>query len=334
MELNLAGMDAPTLLVLAGTIISVLFVFFGMNTNPARSGKHLRRRLNRIRGGPVGGAGEAQAVSVKRSTVDSSLPSLDRAVKALLPHPEVLRARLRRTGSRLTIGEYVLVNFLTTMFAGYFAEKLLGLPWGAAILVGITVGLGLPHKAVGFMIARRLNKFTTLFPDAIDLIVRGLKSGLPVTESIKVVGEEIGDPVGVEFRGISDAMKLGQSMEDSMWDTAKRLDTPDFKFFVISLSVQRETGGNLTETLNNLSDILRKRRQMKNKVKAMSSEAKASGIIIGSLPFIMFAIIYVLNPGYVSQLFVDPRGQVMLAAGALSMLTGIAVMAKMIKFEI
>ncbi len=164
--------------------------------------------------------------------------------------------------------------------------------------------------------------------------MRGLKSGLPVTESIKVVGEEIGDPVGIEFRGIADAMKLGQSMEDSMWDTAKRLDTPDFKFFVSSLSVQRETGGNLTETLDNLSDILRKRKQMKNKVKAMSSEAKASGIIIGSLPFIMFAIIYILNPGYVSQLFVDPRGQAMLAAGALSMVTGIAVMAKMIKFEI
>ncbi len=334
MNFNLAGMDAPTLLVLAGVLISVLFVFFGLKTNPARSGKHLRRRLNRIRGGPTGGAGEAQAVSVKRSTIDSSMPSLDRAVKALIPHPEVLRERLRRTGSKLTIGEYVLFNFLTTMFAAYFVNKMFGLPLAVSGLAGITVGLGLPHKIVGFMIARRLSRFTTLFPEAIDLIVRGLKSGLPVTESIKVVGEEIGDPVGIEFRGIADAMKLGQSMEDSMWDTAKRLDTPDFKFFVISLSVQRETGGNLTETLDNLSDILRKRRQMKNKVKAMSSEAKASGIIIGSLPFIMFAIIYILNPGYVSQLFVDPRGQAMLAAGALSMLTGIAVMAKMIKFEI
>jgi tight adherence protein B len=333
MNFNLAGMDAPTLLVLAGVLLSVLFVFFGLKTNPARSGKHLRRRLNRIRGGPAGG-GEAQAVSVKRSTLDSSMPSLDRAVKALIPHPEVLRERLRRTGSKLTIGEYVLVNFLTTMFAAYFVNKMFGLPLAVSGLAGITVGLGLPHKIIGFMIARRLSRFTTLFPEAIDLIVRGLKSGLPVTESIKVVGEEIGDPVGIEFRGIADAMKLGQSMEDSMWDTAKRLDTPDFKFFVISLSVQRETGGNLTETLDNLSDILRKRRQMKNKVKAMSSEAKASGIIIGSLPFIMFAIIYILNPGYVSQLFVDPRGQAMLAAGALSMLTGIAVMAKMIKFEI
>jgi tight adherence protein B len=262
------------------------------------------------------------------------MPSLDRAVKALIPHPEVLRERLRRTGSKLTIGEYVLVNFLTTMFAVYFVNKMFGLPLAVSALAGITIGLGVPHKFVGFMIARRLARFTTLFPDAIDLIVRGLKSGLPVTESIKVVGEEIGDPVGIEFRGIADAMKLGQSMEDSMWDTAKRLDTPDFKFFVISLSVQRETGGNLTETLHNLSDILRKRRQMKNKVKAMTSEAKASGIIIGSLPFIMFAIIYILNPGYVSQLFVDPRGQAMLAAGALSMITGIAVMAKMIKFEI
>lgn len=333
MEFNIAGMDTGTLIVIGGAVFTVLLVFMGLKTNPERSRKHLKRRLNRVGGGRKGAAAQA-TVSVKRSTVDSSLPSLDRLLKKLMPHPELMRERLRRTGYKIAIGEYVMVNFVIAALSAFFVHNMLALPWAAALLAGVGLGLGLPHMVIGFLIKRRLNKFTTLFPEAIDLIVRGLKSGLPVTESIKVVGEEIVDPVGVEFRSIADAMKLGTTMEDAMWDTAKRLDTPEFKFFVISLSVQRETGGNLTETLGNLSDILRKRKQMKSKVRAMSSEAKASGYIIGSLPFVMFAIIYALNPGYVTQLFVDPRGQVMLGFAALSLTIGIAVMAKMIKFEV
>ena len=141
-------------------------------------------------------------------------------------------------------------------------------------------------------------------------------------------------PVGAEFRLISDGIKFGKSMEDALWETARRLDTAEFKFFVISLSVQRETGGNLSEALGNLSDILRRRRQMKLKIKAMSSEAKASAMILGSLPFIMFGIIFALNPEYEMELFTDPRGQVMLGFGVGIMSVGIAIMSKMVKFEI
>jgi len=184
------------------------------------------------------------------------------------------------------------------------------------------------------MAAKRIKAFTAQFPDAIDQIVRGLKSGLPVTESIASVGREMADPVGAEFRQVSDSIKFGRSLEDTLWATAKRLDTPEFKFFVISLSVQRETGGNLAEALANLSDILRRRRQMKMKIKAMSSEAKASAIILGSLPFIMFGIIFAMSPDYEMQLFTDPRGQTMLIVGLFIMSIGIAVMNKMVRFEI
>jgi tight adherence protein B len=187
---------------------------------------------------------------------------------------------------------------------------------------------------VGFLVNRRLNKFTSLFPEAIDLIVRGLKSGLPVSESIRTVGAEVPDPIGVEFRTVSDAVSLGQSLEEALWDAAKRLDTPEFKFFVVSLSIQRETGGNLAETLGNLADILRRRRQMRLKIKAMSSEARASAYILGSLPFVVFAAIMMINPGYAFQLFEDPRGHVLLGLGAASLVTGALVMAKMIRFEI
>jgi tight adherence protein B len=187
---------------------------------------------------------------------------------------------------------------------------------------------------VGMLGRRRLNKFVALFPEAIDLIVRGLKSGLPISESIKVVGTEIVDPVGTEFQQISDSIKFGMSMTDALWAAASRIDMPDYRFFVISLSIQQETGGNLAETLENLSTVLRRRRQMKLKIKAFSSEAKASAYIIGSLPFIMFGLIMMMNYGYEITLFTDPRGLMMVAAGLTSFLIGIAVMYKMVKFEI
>ena len=184
------------------------------------------------------------------------------------------------------------------------------------------------------LIARRLKLFTEQFPDAIDLIVRGVKSGLPVPESIRTVGAEMRDPVAAEFRTVAERVRIGQALEDALWAAAERVDTPEFRFFVVSLSVQRETGGNLAETLENLSDLLRRRRQMQLKIKAMSSEARASALILGSLPFLMFAIMALLNPGYVFTLFSDPRGIMMVAAGLGSLVVGVAVMAKMVRFEI
>jgi tight adherence protein B len=179
-----------------------------------------------------------------------------------------------------------------------------------------------------------LNAFTAEFPQAIDLIVRGLKSGLPVPASMRAVADEIKDPVGKEFTIISDRLKIGQTLDDALHKTTQRIPTPEFNFFVTSLAVQRETGGNLGETLENLSNVLRQRRQMKQKIKAMSSEATASAMILGSLPFLMFGIMMLLNPNYVGMLFTDPRGMLMLGFGLTCIAIGSAVMAKMVRFEI
>ena len=154
------------------------------------------------------------------------------------------------------------------------------------------------------MIRNRRQKFLANFPEGIDLIVRGVKSGMPATESIKTVAEEIVDPVGTEFAGIVERMNMGTSMQASMEATAEKLDIPEFRFFVVSLAVQAETGGNLAETLENLSDILRKRRAAKLKIKALSSEAKASALIIGVLPFLMFGSPVQHQP----RLYVDAPG--------------------------
>ena len=196
------------------------------------------------------------------------------------------------------------------------------------------IGAGLPHMVVGYFIKRRGNKFTAKFPDAIELLVRGLRSGLPISETMGVVGAEVPGPVGEEFRSISDKMKIGRTMDAALQETADRLGTPEFQFFVISIAIQRETGGNLAETLSNLATVLRQRSQMKLKIKAMASESKASAYIVGSLPFIVFGLIMWISPGYMGNFFVDQRLIVAGVGGMIWMGLGAFIMAKMINFEI
>jgi tight adherence protein B len=196
------------------------------------------------------------------------------------------------------------------------------------------LGVGLPHVILSRQIAGRTRKFIALLPEALDLIVRGIRSGLPASEALRTIGDEIQDPVGREFREVTDQMRIGVAMDEALWATAKRLAIPEFNFLVISLSIQQETGGNLAEILEKLSDMVRRREQMRLKVKAMSSEARASAMIIGSLPFIMAGVISFVNPEYMSTLWNDPRGWVMIGIGLTSLLIGLGIMAKMIKFDI
>jgi tight adherence protein B len=250
-----------------------------------------------------------------------------------MPRPAALRARLSASGLDISIGRYGLI---CAGLAGGIPLVLIlrGMSPVGAILLGVLAGLGLPHMTVGWLAGRRRGKFAKLFPEAIGLMVRGLKAGLPVTETMGVVGREVADPVGAEFRRVSHQIRLGQSVEDAMWAAAKRLNLAEFNFLVITLSVQRETGGNLAETLENLDEILRKRQAMKLKVKAMSSEAVASAGIIGCLPFVMSALLFVVSRDYVMTLFKNPLGLVMLAGAGTSLLIGIGVMMKMVSFDI
>lgn len=270
----------------------------------------------------------------RRNQNYSSIDAFDRLLRRWLPNPAMLQMRLKKTGKEITPGEYVLVCVVLMAAVSILSAKVFGFPLLLSFSAGIFIGIGLPHLVLNLLIARREKHFTALFPEAIDLIVRGLKSGLPVSGSIATVGSEIADPVGTEFRRIDEHMRMGQSLDEALQRAASRIDTTEFKFFVISLAVQRETGGNLTETLENLSDILRRRRQMKLKVRAMSSEAKSSAYIIGSLPFLMFAILYLLNGEYVMKLFIDPRGKFLLGIGLASMAIGALVMMKMVRFRV
>jgi tight adherence protein B len=166
------------------------------------------------------------------------------------------------------------------------------------------------------------------------LLVRGLRAGLPIAETMGAVASEIDGPVGAEFQAVSDRMKIGRTLEAALQETADRLGTAEFQFFVITLAIQRETGGNLAETLSNLSDVLRKRMQMKLKISAMSSESKASAYIIGVLPFVVFGLISFISPAYMGAFFHDQRLMIAGVGGLIWMSIGAFIMRQMINFEI
>lgn len=277
------------------------------------------------------------------STVDKVEAQLRKAVAARKPRmyriagsesrSAALALRLHRTGKKWSLSQYIYSSLglaLTIAILVYLKSGALLLALG----VGLVIGAGLPHFVVGILINKRMNKFTTKFPDAIDLLVRGLRSGLPVTETLTVVATEVPGPVGEEFKLVTERIKIGRSMEDALQETADRLNTAEFSFFCITLAIQRETGGNLAETLANLADVLRKRAQMKLKIKAMSSEAKASAYIVGALPFIVFTLIYMMNPAYLGGFFTEDRLIIAGMGAMVWMSIGVFIMSQMISFEI
>jgi len=326
-------LDNLSLVAYVAALGGGLALFLLLRAVTAGPNKNFRRRLVRVTRRRPGGGDAATTTSLRRDE-GSKIPFLDNLVRWLVPRPALLRQRLQRTGRRLKPGEYLLICFVVGGAVGVLIRELLGFSPVIAVLFGISAGLGLPHMVVNFLINRRIKAFIADFPEAIDLIVRGLKSGLPVPESIRTVSAEMKDPIGFEFRSVTEKIRMGVTLDDALGEVAERITAPEYRFFVISLAVQRETGGNLAETLENLSDILRKRRQMRLKIKAMSSEANASALILGSLPFALFGILSVVNFEYVSQLFTDPRGHFLLGAGFGSLSIGLVVMRKMVKFEI
>jgi tight adherence protein B len=319
-----------TLMIVLGGVATLLLML-----NAARgpsASKALKRRVEMIKerhGDVIAANAQAQI----RRLFANRTNRVEGFASTIIPKPALLRKRLEMTGREITLTKYLIV---TLGLAAFVMVMLVmrGMPFLLGLFAGLFVGIGLPHFIVGKMIKRRVAKFTANFPDAIELMVRGLRSGLPITETLGIVAGEIPGPVGVEFRAVADKMKIGRTMEVALQETADRLGTPEFQFFVITLAIQRETGGNLAETLSNLADVLRKRAQMKLKIRAMSSESKASAYIVGSLPFIVFTLVYMMNPGYMGGFFVDQRLIVAGLGGLVWMSIGGFIMAKMVNFEI
>ena len=320
-----------TIILAVGGLTALLLMVQAVR-GPSAS-RSLKRRMELVKERHAEGVLAANAQAQIRKLFAARSSRLEGFASTLIPKPALLRQRLERTGKEISLAKYLTISGGIALAIAALL-MLRGAPILLALFAGMFAGVGGPHFVIGYLIKRRINKFNINFPDAIELMVRGLRSGLPITETLGIVASEIQGPVGIEFRAVADKMKIGRTMEAALQDTADRLGTAEFQFFVITLAIQRETGGNLAETLSNLADVLRKRSQMKLKIRAMSSESKASAYIIGSLPFVVFTLVWFINPNYMGGFFVDQRLIVAGLGGLVWMGIGAFIMAKMINFEI
>jgi tight adherence protein B len=328
------AIDPATLMALGlGALMALSFVFVaGLVSGPG--GRRYRRRLASVstpKRAATATGGSAERTLSRR---ESATPILDLYVKPWIPRRDLLDARLARTGRSITVSHFAMATGGTIAVATALIVIFLKLAVLPSLLLGLAIGVALPHMVIGRMGKRRVAAFLNLFPDAIDLIVRALKSGLPITEAVVSAAHEIGNPVGAEFASVEGGMRMGRDLDSLLWDIAKRIDVPEFRFFIIALGVQRETGGNLAETLQNLGDLLRRRRSMRQKARAMASEARASTAILGSLPIVVTIILFMTSPNYIMTLFSDVRGLILVAIAIGMLLAGIGIMVRMAKFEI
>ena len=266
----------------------------------------------------------------RREQVEGSLREIEQRLKR--DRKLALSARITQAGLSWSKEKFLIVSgilgavcFVVPMFLGAGPIAAAGLAFAA--------GFGLPRWSLGFLKKRREKKFLKALPDAVDVIVRGIKAGLPLFESLKVVAADSPEPVKSEFAAIIETQAIGMPLGEACGRLFERMPVPEANFFGIVIAIQQKSGGNLSEALGNLSKVLRDRKKMAEKIQAMSMEAKASAAIIGSLPPIVMLLVYLSTPDYIALLWTHPTGRLMLAGCVLWMSTGIFVMKKMINFD-
>ena len=294
-------------------------------------------------------SGERQAES-RRASIAKSEPATRRAEKSQRSRREQVESSLREIEARQKAKKVNLSTRLTQAGLDWEPRKFMivsavvgVLFFGVALVIGggllgavgmgFAGGFGLPRWALGFLKKRREKMFLRALPDAVDVIVRGIKAGLPLFDSIKVVAADASEPLRSEFMAIIETQAIGMPLGEACARMYERMPVPEANFFGIVVAIQQKSGGNLSEALGNLSKVLRDRKKMAEKIQAMSMEAKASAAIIGALPPIVMLLVYLTTPDYISLLWTHPTGQLMLVGCAIWMSMGILVMKKMINFD-
>jgi tight adherence protein B len=319
-----------TLVVAVLTLLAVgggVFVFAGAGGSPAKRVHAIARPQATGRG-----AKTPDTAAVKRKNVQAMLKEIE-SKGAERKKKITLRARIDQAGLTgvsnntfwIASGAFALLAALFCFFSGQ--------PLIVDALVAFVCAFGIPRWVLGFLKARREKAFTNEFANAIDVIVRSVKSGLPTNEALRIVARELPDPCGSEFNLLCESLKVGVTLDQACKKMYENMPTPEVAFFGIVMTIQQKSGGNLSEALSNLSTVLRDRKRLVGKIKAMSSEAKASAGIIGSLPPGVMGIVYLTTPDYIKLLFTEHMGNLMLLACLVWMGTGIAVMRKMINFK-
>ncbi|ESQ90730.1 secretion protein F [Asticcacaulis sp. AC460] len=321
-------------------IASVGFAFIGGGSGSSGGGAALTKRTQTIglgtnSRGKRGGKSAAKTPEERRKQITEQLKEAEkRERKARL----TLRSRMLHAGLTPNVTQFWIISGIIGAIALVVPLVLLSkMDFMLRLLVALGAGFafsyGAPRWVLGVMATGRLKKFTEEFPNAMDILVRGIKSGLPVHDGLKIIAKESPAPLGPEFLRLVENVGVGMSVEGALEKMSERVPSPELRFFTIVIAIQAKTGGNLAEALNNLSGVLRARKMMREKIKALSSEAIASASIIGVLPPGVGAMIAMTRPEYIGGMFTDPRGQIMLLGGAFWMAMGIFMMRKMINFK-
>jgi tight adherence protein B len=307
---------------------ALVFALYPYLTGSIKAEKR-RKALQAV--GPRRGAERVPDGAARRRQVAESLKEADKRGKRR--HKTTLAGRIGQAGLTFCTKAFYLGSALGGLALGGLAFVLAGSPLIALAAAGIG-GLGLPNWWLNFLGKRRITKFINEFPNAIDVIVRGIRAGLPLADCLRVIATESAEPVRSEFRLIIEAQAIGLGLGEAVERIVERVPIPEANFFAIVIGIQQKAGGNLSEALSNLSRVLRDRKKMRNKVKAVSSEANASAMIIGSMPFAVGTLIYIVSPTYVELLWTTSTGRMMMAIAAFWMTLGVVVMKKMISFDI
>lgn len=334
------GLDSTLVFILlagfsaGGLAYALLFNRMAVEKN---AGKRLEsvKRVDNDRAAVKASRDRVQEQSKRRKSIQDSLKDLNEKQKARekTTHKPPLRIQIKQAGMSVSMERFyiysAIAGLVVTILAFVAGAPVWTLP-GAALAGGI----GLPRWFVAFRRARRVKAFLNEFPNALDVIVRAVKSGLPLNDAVRLIASESVEPVRSEFRRVVESQQVGLSIPEACMRMPETMPCPEAGFFGIVIQIQAQAGGNLSEAIGNLSRVLRDRKKMKAKVQALSMEAKASAVIIGALPFIVAFLVYLSSPNYIMPLFTTSTGHLILGVSGLWMAIGIFVMKKMMNFEV
>lgn len=335
------GFDPLVLAIIALAAIATGGIAYGLLYSQIETEKKTASRINRVKTAETDHAkvkaarDRVQEISKRRKSVQDSLKELERKQHERQKKAAAtsLKSRLTQAGLSATPSQFYTFSVIFGLVIAVFAF-VAGLPPLALVGVAFVAGFGIPRWLVGFLVKRRQKKFLNEFPNSLDVMVRSIKSGLPLNDALRLIASEGQEPVKTEFRRVVESQQVGLSVPEACQRMMITMPLQEINFFSIVIAIQSQAGGNLSEALSNLSRVLRDRKKMKAKVNALSMEAKASAVIIGALPFIVALLVYLTSPQYIMILFTDSRGHLILAASGVWMSLGILVMRNMINFDI
>lgn len=331
----MSGDPLLPLVVLAAmvSVAGIGWVFVGGSSTSSAA----KKRVKAVSGGTASRGRRAGIVldlaAQRRKQVQDTLKAIEEKQKKDRKKRVTLKSQIEQAGLELTLRTFWMMSAGAGVLGALFA---LAAGKGPLIILGaaVAMGLGVPRWVIGFLRGRRMKKFSNEFANAIDIIVRGVKSGLPLNECLKIIANEAPSPIREEFEELVEGISLGVDIDDGLRRMYERMPLSELNFFGVVLAIQQKTGGNLSEALGNLSIVLRSRKMMREKIKALSAGATSSAGIIGSLPPGVFTLVYVTAPDYMGLMLTDPLGRLMMFGGLSWMALGVFVMKRMISFKL